>query len=407
MTLPAPNLDDRRFQDLVDDAKRMIQRKWPEWSGWTDHNVSDPGVTLIETFAFMVDQLLYRLNRVPERHYVKFLELIGLQLQPPTAATVPVTFWLSAPQGHDVSIPEGIEVATERSELVDPVVFRTHAPLTVVSTRRVAVATALTAGSGDPALDVTDPLDAGSEIALFAPQPSPGNCFYVGLSAAAPNCVVVVRVDGEVEGYGINPDRPPLLWQAWNGSVWAACTVERDETGGFNRAGDVVLHIPDGHRVSTVAQRRAAWLRCQVTPPAGVGDEQYGASPRVDRIEAFTIGGTVEAIHGEVIRGEILGNAEGSAGQQLQLEHFPVVLSPDPEVLEVVYDDGNAPADGDGVQEWVRVDSFAGGGPQDRHFTIEPATGTVRLPIAVREADGTARFYGAVPPAGAVLRLRA
>ncbi len=48
MALPAPNLDDRRFQDLVDDAKRLIARRSPEW---TDHNVSDPGVTLIETFA--------------------------------------------------------------------------------------------------------------------------------------------------------------------------------------------------------------------------------------------------------------------------------------------------------------------------------------------------------------------
>ena len=72
MTLPAPNLDDRRFQDLVDDAKRMVQQRCPEW---TDHNVSDPGVTLIETFAFMVDQLLYRLNRVPDRLYVTFLDL--------------------------------------------------------------------------------------------------------------------------------------------------------------------------------------------------------------------------------------------------------------------------------------------------------------------------------------------
>ena len=74
MALPVPNLDDRRFQDLVDDAKRLVQRRCPEW---TDHNVSDPGVTLIETFAFMTDQLLYRLNRVPDRMYVKFLELIG------------------------------------------------------------------------------------------------------------------------------------------------------------------------------------------------------------------------------------------------------------------------------------------------------------------------------------------
>ena len=73
--LPAPRLDDRGFQDLVDDAKRLVMRRCPEW---TDHNVSDPGVTLIETFAFMTDELLYRLNRVPDLNYIKFLELIGV-----------------------------------------------------------------------------------------------------------------------------------------------------------------------------------------------------------------------------------------------------------------------------------------------------------------------------------------
>ena len=82
MALPAPHLDDRTFQNLVDEAKRMVQQRCPEWS---DHNVSDPGVTLIETFAYMVDQLLWRLNRVPEKTYIKFLELLGLQLRPPTA----------------------------------------------------------------------------------------------------------------------------------------------------------------------------------------------------------------------------------------------------------------------------------------------------------------------------------
>ena len=81
MALPAPDLDDRRFQQLVDDAKRMVMARCPTW---TDHNVSDPGVTLIETFAYMTDVLLYRLNRVPDRLYLKFLELIGLQLFPAT-----------------------------------------------------------------------------------------------------------------------------------------------------------------------------------------------------------------------------------------------------------------------------------------------------------------------------------
>ena len=85
MALPPPRLEDRSFQDLVDDAKRFVQQRCPEW---TDHNVSDPGVTLIETFASMTDQLLYRLNRVPDRHFVKFLELIGVNLFPPTAANV-------------------------------------------------------------------------------------------------------------------------------------------------------------------------------------------------------------------------------------------------------------------------------------------------------------------------------
>ena len=99
--LPAPNLDDRRSQDLVDDAKRLVQQMCPEW---TDHNVSDPGVTLIEAFACMVDQLIYRLNRVPDRMYVKFLDLVGVRLFAPHPATADVTFWLSAGETPTVTV---------------------------------------------------------------------------------------------------------------------------------------------------------------------------------------------------------------------------------------------------------------------------------------------------------------
>ena len=63
MSLPTPELDDRRFQDIVDEAKRRINRLCPEW---TDHNVSDPGVALIELFAWMTEMTLYRLNQIPE-----------------------------------------------------------------------------------------------------------------------------------------------------------------------------------------------------------------------------------------------------------------------------------------------------------------------------------------------------
>lgn len=109
MSLPIPNLDQRSFQDLVDQAKRMIPQYTPEW---TDHNVSDPGVTLIELFAWMTDLLLYQVNQVPDKLYITFLDLLGVKLAPPRAAQVPITFYLSAPQPVELTIPGDTEVAT-------------------------------------------------------------------------------------------------------------------------------------------------------------------------------------------------------------------------------------------------------------------------------------------------------
>ena len=107
MVLPVPKLDDRTFQDLVNETKKLIPRYCPEW---TDHNVSDPGVTLIELFAYMVDVLLYRINRVPERNYLRWLEMLGLRLDPPKSARTDVTFYLSGPQLDTVTIPVGTAI---------------------------------------------------------------------------------------------------------------------------------------------------------------------------------------------------------------------------------------------------------------------------------------------------------
>ena len=71
MALPLHILDDRRYQDLVDEAKKRIPHYCPEW---TDHNVSDPGVTLIELHAWMTEIMIYRLNQVPRLHYIKLMK---------------------------------------------------------------------------------------------------------------------------------------------------------------------------------------------------------------------------------------------------------------------------------------------------------------------------------------------
>ena len=199
MALPVPNLDDRRFQDLVDDAKRLVQQRCPEW---TDHNVSDPGVTLIELFAWMTDQLLYRLNRVPDRNYVKFLELIGVRLFPPTAARCPVTFWLSAPQPDVVTIPLGTQVATVRTETDEAIVFATIEDLPIVPAR--AGEPGLHGRRQDPARPHGRPRE-GHRGLLLPEGPRPRRR---AVHRPVRGRAVVRRptpVQGHIEGVGVDP----------------------------------------------------------------------------------------------------------------------------------------------------------------------------------------------------------
>ncbi|MGP3966248.1 putative baseplate assembly protein [Streptomyces sp. 6N223] len=392
MTLPSPNLDDRRFQGLVDEAKRLVQQRCPEW---TDHNVHDPGVTLIEAFATMVDQLLYRLNRVPDKNYLAFLDLIGVRLYPPTAARTEVTFWLSAPQPEPVRVRAGTEVATVRTETEEAVVFTTTQQLSVVPCELAHLATWYATGE---AVDRSEELALGQDVPCFNAAPTPGDCLYLGLSNPVPGCALVLRMDSRVEGVGVDPRRPPVLWEAWDGSGWVPCEVAKDDTGGFNKAGEVILHVPAEHAVSVVARQSGGWVRCRLLPSAA-GQPTYVAPPTVRQVSAFTIGGTVEAIHAETVTEEILGLSEGLPGQRLRVARPPVVPGEEPFVVEV--------GEGAGWVEWTRVDNFAHSTVYDRHVTLDPNSGEVDFGPAVREADGSARAYGAVPPKGAPIRVRA
>ncbi|HSF33661.1 MAG TPA: baseplate J/gp47 family protein [Candidatus Tectomicrobia bacterium] len=89
MPLTIPSLDDRTYQELRDEALARIPVHTPEW---TNFNESDPGVTLIELFAFLTENLLYRSNQIPERNRRKFLTLLGIPLQPAASARGLVTF---------------------------------------------------------------------------------------------------------------------------------------------------------------------------------------------------------------------------------------------------------------------------------------------------------------------------
>ena len=398
MTLPSPNLDDRRFQQLVDEAKRFIQQRCPEW---TDHNVSDPGVTLIEAFAHMTDQLLYRLNRVPEKSYLAFLDLIGITLHPPSPARTEVTFWLSAPQPGPVQVRAGTEVATLRTETEEALVFASTADLTIVPCTLAHLQTQ--AASGRP-VDRTEETTDRREVTCFSAVPADEDAVLFGLSDAVPHCAVVLRLDSTVDGIGVDPRRPPLAWEAYDGAQWQPCQVDRDDTGGLNRPGEVVLHVPAGHAVAALGARRAGWLRCRVVP-ARPGQPAYSASPVLRGATAFTIGGTAPAVHAETVRGEALGEAEGVAGQRFQAARPPILQDGDPLFIEVGGGDASE-KEGGGWQEWTETESFGSSGPEDRHVRIDRSTGEVAFGPAVRQPDGSLQRYGAVPPKGARVRIR-
>ncbi|UOZ05634.1 putative baseplate assembly protein [Amycolatopsis sp. WQ 127309] len=392
MALPAPNLDDRRFQDLVDEAKRFVQRRCPEW---TDHNVSDPGVTLIETFAFMTEQLTYRLNRVPDRLYVKFLELLGLRMLPPTPATVPVTFWLTAPARSRMVLRTGTKVSTTRTETEEPTVFATLRDLTVVPARLGAVRRLRTGKVSTE--DLTPSVELGQEFAAFSDPPVLGDALLVGFAEPVPGCAVRLDFDGRTEGIGVNPKHPPLVWEAWSAQDWRECRVSTDETGGLNRPGRIVVHVPDGHETSAIGEQRAAWLRVRVIEPLP-GQAAYSSSPVIRTLVASTVGATVPAMHGEIIEGEELGLAEGVPGQRFSLSRVPVLAGRNPSSLEVGEDGA--------WREWTPVEHFAASTADDRHYLLDPVSGEVEFGPAVRQEDGTLRQYGAVPQRGAPVRMR-
>src|SRR5436853_7725614 len=108
MPLPLPNLDTRRWVDLTDEGRALIPRYSPPW---TDHNVHDPGITLLELFAWLAEQDIYWVNRIPESHRRKFLELVGFVPAPPLPARLALGF--SLPPGAPAHmLPAGAVLAT-------------------------------------------------------------------------------------------------------------------------------------------------------------------------------------------------------------------------------------------------------------------------------------------------------
>lgn len=392
MPLPAPNLDDRSFQDFVDEAKRRIPHYTPEW---TNHNLSDPGVALIELFAWMSEMVLFRVNQVPDRLYTHFLNLVGIEQFPPSVARAGVTFWLTAVQDQPVIVPQGLEVATGITDGA-AIVFTTTDELSIDPPELIDALT--TDAKGERLQAVHEDLKfPGGSVTCFTSVDDrgnliPGDALLLGFAGSLAGTALRLTVVAHAEGIGVDPRRPPLAWEVWNGEAWISCDVYADSTGGLNRAGEIVLMVPLEHELLTLGDKAAYWLRCRLTTPVP-GQPTYQLSPRVDDLVVAAIGATITAEHSATTGGELLGRSDGSAGQQFQVQLPPVLPRRAGETVTVV--------DPSGTVEWTEVEDFSRSGPADSHFVWDSSTGIVRFGPRVRYADGTVRQHGRIPRDGA------
>jgi hypothetical protein len=171
MPLPLPSLDDRTWTDLTAETTALIPRYAPNWTNW---NASDPGITLVELFAWLTEMTIYRLDRISPRHRRKFLNLLGFDIGQPEAAATLLSF-APDPGVDSCELPAGVQFQAIVSGNLVP--FRTARNLDVTP----VVLRAIQVDRGDGILqDVTGQWNDQSPMAAFGLNPQPGAAMYLG-----------------------------------------------------------------------------------------------------------------------------------------------------------------------------------------------------------------------------------
>ncbi len=449
MPLELPVLDDRNYEQLLEDAKRRIPSHTPEWTNFDVE--SDPGITLVQLFAFLTDNLLYRANRIPERNRLKFLQLLGIPLQPAAPAQGIVAIRNERGPVQALTLPAGVILTagnvrflTRNGLSVLPVEGQVYykQPVDRASERHAELARqfdavrqarlAQAAATGSPAPDVDlrfyetrsprlpsasepnpvfdltgDTLDGAVYIALLAPNSVPLDTAREALAHKTLSLGVVPA---------LADDAPPLLPQVRSAQRLPAPALvyEMPDTSVSSSVRYVRLRVvqePDvlGNAPAGIVQLDlpgAAGLRTwEFGEPLDEGSGDY--PPRLEdekvkarlltwlRIKVAAPNATQvrQAIH---VANEPLGSGNGEPDQSATLANTPVIA--DSLRLETQNEDGL-------WQLWRLTDDLLAADEDDKVFSLDPEAGEIRFGDGLRGVR-PGRAAGCRPPSARQLRVR-
>lgn len=281
MPLVLPNLDDRRWADLVEEARALI----PVYGGeWTDHNAHDPGITLTELLAFIAEMDIFEQNQITDRHQRKFLELIGVVPEPPRAARTLVAVCL--PDGAPpLPLSVGVEFAGNDLAGVETR-FRALDPITVVA----GGISAIEFRDGNGSHDLTVRWRRGDPVQPFGASPAPGAEFYIGLTAPLPPRVPVRFYFTFADGHSGWEERKRLLQEA--------CELQRichpPQENPCQQPGAVARKAPSAAGIPAHYCARTVWEFLAVTASGNQWVALDASQGQVDdQTRAFTLDGYV------------------------------------------------------------------------------------------------------------------
>lgn len=417
MPLPAPILDDRSWQQLQSELVERIPVYTPEW---TDLHASDPGITLLDLFAFLGENLLYRFNQIPETTRHEFLRLLDLPLRPAEPSETIVAF--SVERG--TTLVEQREREVRAGAIPFEVLTETRVlPVSILPFARLA-AERPPAGEqrdyADQAIDAYG-LEPGERPRYYRAQPLPeepgkpdaepidfgGAIDGILWMAVAPGReaaleelrgltlnVGVVPADDAPAMAEVDPcpgrDRAPsgaaIVWEATTGELderrqprYRPLRVAGDTTAGFAQPGVVRLELPERGPLGNAPPDDLDLAGTGDRPPP-LDDDELEAEVlfwlRAYRRDGESLGrllwvgaNAAEVHQQRRAQPEYLGTGTGDADQRMRLVNPNVVAGS--LVLEV--------EEGDRWVRWDEVDSFAASGPDDRHYVLDPEAGEVRF----------------------------